>query len=143
MLLAAWASTRPTTDSRNRPQSTGGPALVRFASTASSPPINPDQMVIGNTAARVITSHLPTVSSGRDTGGLAVSRTSFQARNRSRRETGAWVAVSVTGAGAAVLMGSLRGAEETCTANVSRSRDAAGERGFDQRRATRHHRPDP
>ena len=44
-------------------------AGARFASTASSPPMSPDQMVIGKTAARVMTSHLPTVSSGRESAG--------------------------------------------------------------------------
>lgn len=46
-------------------------------------------------AARVITSHLPTASSGRACGGLAVSKISFQARSRSRTETGTTTAVEV------------------------------------------------
>ena len=51
--------------------------------------MRPDQIVIGKTAARVITSHLPTVSSRRCSGGFAVSRISFQASSRSRSGTGA------------------------------------------------------
>ena len=61
----------------------GSPAS---ASTASSTPIVPDQIVIGKTAARVMTSHLPTVSSGSVAGGFAVCMISDQARSRSRRD---------------------------------------------------------
>src|SRR5262245_2965892 len=100
MLFAACASTSPTTASRNSAQSTEGPPWTRFASTARRPPMSPDQMVIGNTAARVMTSHLPTVSSGLVAGGLAVSRISFQASSRSRS------GMVVAGAGAARSMGS-------------------------------------
>ena len=102
MLLAAWATTSPTTAIANRPQSTATPPLVRAASAASSPPIRPDQIVIGKTAARVMTSHLPMVSIGRVLGGLAVSRISFQPSNRSFIESG----VAATGTSlAAVLIG--------------------------------------
>ena len=60
-------------------------------------------MVIGNTAARVITSHLPTVSSGRCSGGFAVSRISFQASRRSRRGIGALTGAVVGGGAHRVL----------------------------------------
>jgi hypothetical protein len=102
MLFAACATTSPTTDSRNNPQSTGAPPAVRAASTASRPPMSPDQIVIGKTAARVMTSHFPTASSGRVAGAFAVSRISFQARSRSRIGIGRAGAVS----GAARSMGS-------------------------------------
>ena len=60
--------------------------------------MSPDQIVIGNTAARVMTSHLPTVSSGRLAGGLAVSRISFHASSRSRMgRGGVWVSVRAMG----------------------------------------------
>ncbi len=60
-------------------------------------------MVIGKTAARVMTSHLPTVSSGRVAGGLAVSRISFQPSRRSRRGVGD-ATVSPAGVGVAVVL---------------------------------------
>src|SRR5262245_31167842 len=60
--------------------------VVRATSAASSTPIVPDQRVIGMTAARVMTSHLPTVSRGSDCGGLAVCMISAQAASRVRTE---------------------------------------------------------
>jgi hypothetical protein len=64
--------------------------------------MSPDQIVIGKTAARVMTSHLPRVSSGRDLGGFAVSTISFHASRRSRMGMGALAVVS----GAAVCVAS-------------------------------------
>ena len=77
------------------------PGVMRAASTARSRPIMPDHRVIGNTAARVMTSHLPTVSSGSVAGGLAVCMISAHARNRSRRVIGV---AGVSWAGVAVVM---------------------------------------
>ena len=105
MLLAAWASTRPTTGDREQPV-VDGDAELPAAATASRPPISPDQMVIGNTAARVMTSHLPTVSSGRDSGGFAVSRISFQPSRRSRSVMGVSTVVFVGGGAHAAPRGS-------------------------------------
>jgi len=72
------------------------------SATASSRPIIPDHSVMGITAARVITSHLPTVSSGSVSGALAVCMISDQAANRVRSVSG-WAGVSC--AGVAVVMG--------------------------------------
>ena len=118
MLLAVWASTSPTTAIANRPQSTGAPPAVRAASTASSPPISPDQIVIGKTAARVITSHLPTVSSGRvdrRVGRLQDLLPGEQALAQRDRGDGRGLGVRRGGAAS----GSSAGASETCDRNVS------------------------
>ena len=81
-------------------------------------------MVIGKTAARVITSHLPTVSSGRVLGGLAVSRISFQARKRSRTDTGATAAVGVSAAVLMRLLGGGRNVRRECIRLLMDAQDA-------------------
>ena len=65
MLLAAWATTSPTTARARRAQSTVTSPVSRAAPTASRPPIRPDVTVIEKTAARVITSHFEIASGGR------------------------------------------------------------------------------
>src|SRR3990172_7704301 len=65
MLLAAWATTRPSTASARYPHWTDTSQVSRSAPMARSPPIRPDVTVIEKTAARVITSHLLIASGGR------------------------------------------------------------------------------
>src|SRR4051812_39565039 len=79
------------------------------------------------TAARVMTSHLPTVSSGSSSGGLAVCMISDQAASRVRRVIG-WAGVSW--AAGAVVMGRRLAPESQYVQILSLARGAGSARGL-------------